>query len=288
MKEIKEGQFQIKCADGYQLAASIFTPEKEIKGAIMLAPATGIKRNFYIPFVQHLATLGYGVITYDNRGIGESLYKALKKCKASLQEWGEQDMPAVLEELKLRFPNQKYHLIGHSAGGQLIGLMYNANELSSAFNVAFSSGRLANMNMPFKLQAFFFMDVFIPFSNALFGYANNQWVGMGEPLPKNVAKQWSLWCNGQGYVKTAFNKTVTKHQYDVFDKPMLCVNATDDDIAINKNVEDMLAVFTKAKGKMLTLDPKKEQVKEIGHMKFFSRKNDKLWKLATDWIANHN
>ena len=178
---------KIHCSDSSILGATLYTPAKPVTGAIMIAPATGIKRKFYSSFASHLSQNGFGVITYDNNGIGDSLKEPIKTSKATLQSWGEIDMPAVLSTLQTNFPGVNYHLVGHSAGGQLVGLMPNAHQLTSMLNFAASSGRLKNMKLPFRLQARFLMDVFIPINNRLFGYTNTQWVGMGERLPKLVA-----------------------------------------------------------------------------------------------------
>lgn len=287
---IKTEHVTITCRDHVDISGQIYIPSQTPKGAIMIAPATGIKQGFYAKFATYLAEQGYGVITYDNRGIGRSLQGRVSKSKASLQCWGEQDATAVLDNLINAFPNTKYHLIGHSAGGQLVGLMPNSKSLSSVFNYACSSGRLKNMTMPYKLKAHYFMNFYIPVSNLIFGHTKSQWVGMGEPLPKKVARQWQLWCNGQGYVKTAFGKTVFEHLYDDLDIPSLWVNASDDEIAINENVADMISVFSKMKhnAQTKTLTPTEHEVKDIGHMKFFSSKRQSLWPLATDWLSQHS
>ena len=279
---------KISCQDGQQLAATQFTPVNSVKGAVFIGPATGIKRQFYTNFAQHLAENGYGVITFDNRGIGESLIGKVSNNNATLQCWGELDMPAVLEHLKQSFPNSQYHLVGHSAGGQLVGLMHNAKEITSIFNFACSSGRLKNMKKPHIFKAHIFMNIFIPISNFLFGHTKSQLVGMGEPLPKAVAQQWREWCNGQGYVKTAFGKSVTNHLYDEISMPSMWVNANDDEIAINENVADMVSVFTNAKADTLTLVPQDYDLPEIGHMKFFSRKAKPLWQHALQWLDKHS
>ncbi|MFN8577596.1 MAG: alpha/beta hydrolase [Candidatus Sericytochromatia bacterium] len=283
---IKEKIIEIICLDNNnsKLVATIYFPVSDIKGAIMIGPATGIKRKFYANFAKYLAENNYGVITYDNNGIGDSVNGDLKLNKSSLQSWGEKDMPNVFNILKENFPNTKYHLIGHSAGGQLVGLIPSCNEFTSMFNFACSSGSIRNMRIPFKLKAKIFMDIFIPINNFLFGYTNAQWVGMGEPLPKMVAQEWSNWCNGTGYVKTAFNKTINTHWYDEINFPSMWLNAIDDDIANNKNVSDMISVFPKIKSETLTLNPKEYNLKEIGHMKFFTKENKILWKIALDWL----
>jgi len=278
---------KITCVDQYTIAATIYTPKKKLKGAVLIGPATGIQRPFYASFAAFLAEKGYGVFTFDNRGIGDSLVGRVSESDASLQCWGEKDMPAVLEQMKTTFPNTKYHLIGHSAGGQLVGLMHNAKDFTSIFNFACSSGQLKNMNTAYAIKAHFFMNFFIPVSNKIFGHTKSQWLGMGEPLPKAVAQQWREWCNSEGYVKAAFGKTVHTHLYDELSTPSMWVNAVDDEIAINENVEDMLSVFTKIGAEKLTLSADDYALDEIGHMKFFSRKSQVLWVHALNWLEKH-
>ncbi len=287
MNDVNFNETKIVCTDKFQLAATIYYPIDEIKGAVLIAPATGIKKQFYANFATYLAEHGYGVVTFDNRGIGQSLSGTINNSDASLQCWGEKDLPAALAELKQVFPNTRYHLVGHSAGGQLIGLMPNAKELSSIFNFACSSGSLRNMKLVHQLKARFFMNFFIPLSNTIFGHTKSQWFGMGEPLPKNAAKQWQKWCNGKGYVKVAFGKTIDDHFYDELQTPSMWINATDDYIANNKNVADMISVFKILPAQKLTLLAKDHDLDEIGHMKFFSRKSKVLWKYALNWLEAH-
>ncbi len=273
----------IICDDGFPLAATLYQP-KTVKAAVMIAPATGIKQTFYNSFALFLADSGFGVICYDNRGIGKSRKGSINDGDPSLITWGREDMSAVLEKLKDLFPETTYHLVGHSAGGQLVGLMKNTNDLGSIFNFACSSGSIRNMGFAFKFQALFFMNVFIPINNLLFGQTNSQWVGMGEPLPKKVATQWSQWCNGSGYVAMAFEKEIDKHAYDEIDIPALWLHATDDSIANLANVKDMISVFPNLKSEIVTLEPRILGFKEIGHMKFFSSKNKKLWNYAVNFL----
>ena len=61
------------------LAATVYRPKTPVKTAVMIAPATGIKRQFYHNFATYLAEHGFGVLTFDNEGIGESLSTDLAK-----------------------------------------------------------------------------------------------------------------------------------------------------------------------------------------------------------------
>jgi len=283
----KTEDLKIKCADGFELSVTLYEPAVVVKAAVMIGSATGIKKEFYNSFSTFLAQRGYGVISYDNRGIGKSKNFSINNCKASLVSWGKLDMPAVLEKLQSVFPDTSYHLIGHSAGGQLVGLMYNATDITSMLNFASSSGSIKNMNYPFKLHAAFLLNVFLPLSNLLFGCTKAQWVGMGEPLPKLVALQWRKWCNGKGYVAMDFGKSIKKHWYDELTFPSQWLYATDDDMANLENVKDMIRVYTKTDAAIVALDPQKLGYKEIGHMKFFSSKNEGLWSYVLNWLEIH-
>ena len=271
------------------LAATVYRPKDGAKKAVMIAPATGIRRHFYHSFAIYLAESGFGVLTFDNEGIGDSLSTDLAKCDASLISWGRHDMPAVLDALQDEFPDTSYHLVGHSAGGQLIGLMPNYQAIASVFNVACSSGRIKNMAMPYKLKAKGFMDAFIPLSNLTLGYTPSDKIGMGEPLPRGVARQWREWCNGAGYVKSAFGKSIHHHFYDALSMPALWLGFSDDDIANSKNMDDMIRVFTNMPVEKRFLNPEDFGVNHIGHMGYFSRKTNakapELWQMAVDWFS---
>ena len=273
----------IKCDDGFEIVGTLFEPNK-LKSVVMIAPATGIKKQFYRSFAQYLCERDFAVLIFDNRGIGESIRESINNGNPSLTNWGVLDMTAALEYLKSKFPNKEYHLIGHSAGGQLVGLMKNAMDLKSMFNFGSSSGSLKYSKYPFKLKSSFWLNIYIPLSNLIFGHTKSQWVGMGEPLPKEVGKEWTRWCNGTGYVKVDLGSRIREHLYDQLALNSMWVHAKDDDIANYDNVKDMIRVYPKMKAEIVSLSPAEYGFADIGHMKFFSRKKSKLWGLTIDWL----
>jgi predicted alpha/beta hydrolase len=283
---MNSSDIKIKSDNQVELSATVFYPT-QVKGAVMIGGATGIKKRFYYSFASFLADHGYGVIVFDYDGIGDSKNGNVRHSNASLVSWGQSDLSAVFETLKKLFPNVKYHLAGHSAGGQLVGLMKGALELTSLFNVACSSGSLRNMKFPFKWKAHFFMNVFIPVNNLLFGYTHSPWVGMGEPLPKKAAQQWAAWCNSQGYVKKYIDNHTVSHFYHDMKCPSLWINATDDDIAIDENVDDMIRVFPQLPAEKLTIVPADYHLPEVGHMKFFAKQSRELWTIALNWFNRY-
>ena len=132
------------------------------------------------------------------------------------------------------------------------------------------------------------MDVFIPLNNLMLGYTASDKVGMGEPLPKHVARQWREWCNGAGYIKTAFGKSIHTHFYDDIAMKALWLGFSDDDIANSRNMDDMIRVFSQMPVEKRFFDPKEFDLDNIGHMLYFSRRTNtkapELWQMAVDWL----
>lgn len=278
----------IECTDDIALSGLLYKPLNTPVAAVMIAPATGIKQGFYTRFATFLAEQGIAVLTFDNRGIGDSPKTRKVMRETRLQDWGQKDMPAALAFLQQQYPEQPLHLIGHSAGGQLAGLMPNATELTSIITYGSSSGCLRNFTGAYKYQAQFYMNVFIPLTNALFGRTQSHWMGMGEPLPKGVGAQWRRWCNGQGYAKTEFGSHIQQQFYDQLTQPALWIRAVDDQISPQINMEDILTVYENLKVTRKIIKPAEHGLTHLGHMRFFSKHGLPFWPDIVNWLVKHS
>lgn len=281
----------IATSDAESLGGVLFVPEKP-KAMVLICAATGIRQQFYWSFAEWLAAQGFGAMTFDYRGIGTSLGgESVRDSKARKQDWGTHDMPAALEYLVERFPQIPVHLVGHSAGGQLVGLMPNYGHLSSIVTVSSSSGYFRNMALKHRLFATVFLKAYIPLMARVLGYVPARWIGWGEDLPARVALQWATWCTNPGYVKNSFGNEISKHYYDEIDVPTLWLTATDDPIVTPQNVDDMLRLLKSAPVTRRRLNPAEFELQHIGHADFFRNRNAVLWQLVADWLsqkANEN
>ena len=114
----------IICADGYALAARYYPNQytQAQRLPVLICPATGITKSFYHAFATWLNEQGYAVLCFDFRGIGDSLHEPLKQCNASIVDWGQLDIPAAVNTLLQKTQAEQVVLLGHSAGGQLLGI----------------------------------------------------------------------------------------------------------------------------------------------------------------------
>src|SRR5690349_17335059 len=108
----------ITADDGVALAAEVIAPARP-RCAALLAPALGVKRSFYRPLATFLADSGIACVLFDYRGQGDSPAPA----GASLHDWADRDLAAVLGTLRTRWPDLPRVWLGHSMGGQLLGLV---------------------------------------------------------------------------------------------------------------------------------------------------------------------
>ncbi|WP_296049453.1 alpha/beta hydrolase, partial [uncultured Alteromonas sp.] len=99
----------IECTDDVCLSGLLYKPLAAPLATVMIAPATGIKQGFYTRFATFLAEQGIAVLTFDNRGIGDSPKTRRVMRETRLQDWGQKDMPAALAFLQQQFPARPTH-----------------------------------------------------------------------------------------------------------------------------------------------------------------------------------
>lgn len=285
---IQPEKVHLYCRDGYCLTGSFYQHQSSVPTLpILICPATGIRQRFYQAFATWLFEQGYDVLCFDFRGIGESLHGKLKDSQASIQDWGMLDIPTAIDYLLQRTQKSQVLMIGHSAGGQLLGVVPNYHRVAKLVAVAGSTGYVKGLSGQTKWFAPVMFNVLFPFSSQLFGYGASRWIGMGENLPKAVARQWREFCSQAGYIENALGKSIFHDFHDKIQIPMTAIHAIDDEIATKTNVEDLLRLYPNAQKKRIELAPNEWQHQEIGHMAWFKRSHQNLWPLVLKELQDH-
>ncbi|MCB1428436.1 MAG: alpha/beta hydrolase, partial [Nitratireductor sp.] len=138
-------EIEIQTEDGLTIEGTLFESVAGGHGtgpAILISSATAVPRKVYRRFAQYLADHGASaVLTYDYRGIGKPLPRSMNR-KVRMADWATMDMPAALKALKRHKPDSALAGLGHSFGGQALGLSGLAPRFLRYMTIAAGSGYL--------------------------------------------------------------------------------------------------------------------------------------------------
>ena len=276
---------EITTQDGTALIGSLYTPEHTPKAGVIINSATAVPRGFYKNFAAYLTNKGFMVISYDYRGIGDSKKLSPKDSSQTMLAWGEQDFNAVINWASQKHSNLSWHCVGHSVGGQLVGLASDNHKISSVYNVAAQSGNWRNWHYSKMPKLWLMWYVLTPLFTRTLGYLPGFLVG-GQPLPKGVAQQWGQWCRNKHYICNEKGKTLRPY-FSSFNRPMNFVQIKDDhDFAPFKAVQQLHGFYDQALSHIEVLSPKDFGQTKIGHFGFFKKHNNQaLWQHAEQWLT---
>lgn len=280
--EIITEPFETTCQDGVVLRGKLIIPDQP-KAVIQFNCGTGTQKEFYQHMLTYLAEHGYVCCLWDYRGNGESAPESLRACPYSFHEYGTLDMPAVKAYLKKRFPTLPFLIVGHSAGGQQIGLMDQVEDVDGLVAIAVSTGYGPGMPLSYRLQSLFFFYLFSPISVLLTGYVKAKPFNIMENLPRNVMREWRAWCSKKDYLfDSAFRgQTIPTGHFDHYPFPVSVYYAPDDNIGTEANCHSYWKHVQSERGiKIHKIIPAEYGLSAIGHFGFFRRKaKDTLWPL---------
>jgi predicted alpha/beta hydrolase len=282
----------VPATDGYALGATLFLPRGVKSHAVLINSATAVPRKFYRGFAGYLARRGCAVLSYDYRGIGDSRQKAvegynqprsLDGFKASMADWAALDVTATVAWMRERYHHLRLNYVGHSFGGQALGLLSNNTEVSRALFIASQAGYWKLMASPERYRVYLLLNfVGIPLTR-LMDYMPG-WAGLGEDLPKGVFEQWVRWVMSERYLFTD-SKLPGLSNFARYHGALRSLCISDDPWATRPAVEMLCSGFTAIKPDILDVTPTDVGAPKIGHFGFFRpERRDTLWRGAAEWI----
>jgi predicted alpha/beta hydrolase len=277
----------IIASDGYALAATQYTPHAGNGRVILLNSGTGVKRGYYHKFAMFLANEGFTVITYDYRGIGDSLRVPIQDFDTSISEWGEKDCVAALDWTHEHFPDKKLTVVGHSAGGKIPGFAHNNASISSLVTVAVPNSYWGLWHWWGRRGYFMFVQFIMPALSHLLSYFPSRFFGLGENYPKGVALEWSRWSRRKAYLLHP-KRGHFPNYFDEFRGDILALSFADDIVATGVAAEAFMRFYAKAASHThWHINPKEHGIKSIGHSGYFREACRPIWKQLTEWILAH-
>lgn len=282
---------ELLTTDGVTLASTRFAPTAAAKAVVVLPAAMGVAQDFYAPFAQYLAEQGFAVLTFDYRGMGQSVpsrfRKSLRGFEADLFDWAERDYNSALHAAKAWQPDVPLLVIGHSLGGQLPGLLPDNHLIDGIVTVAAGSGYWRHNTPRLKRFVWFMWYFAVPVYTRLFGYFPGKRMRKVGNLPKGVIFQWSRWCRSAHYVIDAEGRPMR----DGFEKlrvPMLSLSFSDDELLSRRSIDSLHGFYKNAALERRHIRPQDVGTGRIGHFGFFRPQfRATLWREARDWLHQH-
>ena len=262
-------------SDGYPLIGTLYTPQHGIKANIVLASATGVPQAFYRRFAEYATQFGYQVLTFDYRGVAQSAPKRLKGFKMSYLDWGTLDLAAAIDFLA-QDPIPLF-MVGHSYGGQALGLAPNHAKVTAMY--CFGTGAGWHGYMPFKekMKVQVIWNIIFPPMVAVTGYLPWSKLNMGADLPIGVYQQWRKWCKNPTYFFADPEQHALIAQYEQVKTPIYAVSALDDDWALPNSRHAFMQHYHQAPMQFINISASDYGLKEIGHMGYFRKGAEKIW-----------
>ena len=185
-------RIHIQASDGFSIAADVYARQRNRQVAVIHS-ATGVPQQFYRHFACHLAQQDFTVVTYDYRGIGDSRPASLRGFVARMRDWSTHDMNGVLTWVARELQPSKTYGVGHSFGGQTLGMVDDPSAFDAVVTVSAQSGYWGLQGGAEKYRVALAVYAMLPLLSRIFGYFPWRWFASGEDLPKGVALEWARW-----------------------------------------------------------------------------------------------
>jgi predicted alpha/beta hydrolase len=280
---------QVHTGDGYALAATTFGDADAARAAVLIVPAMGVDQRYYAAFAGWLADQGYFAVTFDYRGMGRSrpaqYRRSLRGFQADVITWAHEDAPAMVDFVAARTEGRPLLWVGHSLGGQILGLVPNRQRVRAMLTVACGSGYWLENSPRLRAFVWWLWFVAVPLSLRAFGYFPGRRLRKIGDLPAGVMRQWRAWCLNRDYVVGAQGESV-RRDYAAVTTPICSLSFTDDEYMSARNIESIHGFYAAAPREMKRLAPRDVGERRIGHFGFFRRRFARtLWPYAGEWLG---
>jgi predicted alpha/beta hydrolase len=280
---LNQSQDTLTMTGGAALVMRTFRTSESPKAAVIIPSAMGVAQQFYTNFAQWLASQGYYVATFDYRGIGLSAPPSLRGFPVNIFDWAE-DCAAVIDAVKTQLPDVPLHWIGHSLGGQLLGLIPNRERIDRVITVATGSGYWLENAWRTKSMVWWLWFFVVPIALRVAGYFPGKRLRKVGNLPRGVMAQWRRWCLSREYVVGAEGERV-REAYASVRMPMLSLSFTDDEMMSARGIRSLHGLYTNAPVEYRRIAPPEVGAKRIGHFGFFRPQFERtLWPLVPQWF----
>lgn len=264
------------------LALAHHAPATSNGRVILIQPAMGVPSRFYGPYASFLAKQGFHVVTYDYRGMDAPAGAQARHL--TLLDWAD-DQATALAWSRENINATVWLIIGHSLGGQMLGLFERVNEIHGFLGIAAQSGYWGHWRGRGRVMMWLLAHLIVPISGRLLGRLPAIFLGGGQDIPGCVARDWARALRHPRYIRGVY-ETSTRNHYDAVTCAMRLYCFADDDFAPQRAVAGLAALYPNAKAEIRHIAPRDVGLSAIGHVGFFRKQCERLWLETADWLAH--
>jgi predicted alpha/beta hydrolase len=276
----------VRTRDGHALAATLHpsTSRASSDAVVIVNGAMGVERRYYAPFAAFLAERGYHALTYDYRGVGGSRLTPESDERLRMADWGAQDFAGMIDYARAELQARSIAVVGHSAGGQIIGLAQNNAHVAAALLVAAQGGYWKLWPGFGRVRMALYMYVLLPAIVRALGYLPR--AVFGAEVPGSIIEDWARWCRTKDYLLGG-DGDARRPGYARVRAPMLALSFDDDPYAPPAAVEWLIEQYGAAAITRRRIAPADAGVRHIGHFGFFRPAAEStLWHYAATWLSS--
>ncbi|WP_129360986.1 MULTISPECIES: alpha/beta hydrolase family protein [Micrococcaceae] len=271
---------ELRSVQGLPISVTSWGDWETAQGVALIVPAIATRARHYNGFARWLADQGLVAVSFDYSGFGESLVGSLKDSDVNILNWAD-DARTVIDWIGEQGPTLPVTWIGHSLGGQLLGLAGDRGVTKSIF---VASGVGSGWKSPWQTavpgMAMFFLVG--PVAQKICGYYPGRKLRFFGNLPSGVMSQWTRWVAYPRYILG--ERPWLAPEYAAVESPITAISFTDDVVMSKSALRMLLSFYSGARRLHFRYSPRDLGVDSIGHMGPFRAASAAIWKTV---IAPH-
>jgi len=225
---------------GQPLPARLF---RGVSGApaLVVAPALGTPAGVYRRLATALAGQGINVLLADLRGIGDSPFRASRRCGWGYLDLAGDELPSMLAAAAEAFPGSPRFLFGHSLGGQLSLLHASRGGADDLAGLIFcASGTpywrtFGRWTLGIRLFA-----AWVRLWCGVFGQFHGELLGFGGHQPARLMREWAGFCRS-GVLRDHDGENLSA-AFNRVKLPALAIGLAEDMFAPQGSIDGLLAL----------------------------------------------
>jgi predicted alpha/beta hydrolase len=203
-----------------------------------------VLQNKYTEFAEYVSNNNINVITYNYSDTDVPENK-LKTSKTSIQEWATCDMNTIIDSIVDMNSEAKIFVLGHSLGGQIIGLTENCAKLDGIILVAAQTGYWKFWPFPLNIINYLTWYLYVPMLLKTYGFFPKGKDKNLSHMPKRATTDWMKWCQSPNYLFE--NISLSEQYYNTIKCPLLSISFGDDLYATKQAVDWLTSKYQNVK-----------------------------------------